>query len=91
MSIKKLQVRLINGSSCNLTMAYMRHAMLVLSLGVLSIGAQAATYQTYVIHTYGGETLLPAVRQQLNNSRDGGSAANYQSNERGLHPTLGWR
>ncbi len=78
MSIKKLQVRLINGSSCNLTMAYMRHAMLVLSLGVLSIGAQAATYQTYVIHTYGGDTLLPAVRQQLNSSRDGGSAATYQ-------------
>lgn len=78
MSIKKLQVRLINGSSCGLTMVYMRHAMLVLSLGVLSIGAQAATYQTYVIHTYGGETLLPAVRQQLNSSRDGGSAATYQ-------------
>lgn len=39
--------------------------------------AQAATYQTYVIHTYGGSALLPAVRQQLNN-RDGGSVATYQ-------------
>lgn len=44
----------------------------------LSLPAQAATYQTYVIHTYGGEALLPAVRQQLNNSRDGGSASFYQ-------------
>ena len=43
--------------------------------------AQAApyqnSYQTYVIHTYGGAALLPAVRQQLNNL-DGGSASIYQ-------------
>lgn len=39
---------------------------------------RAATYQTYVIHTYGGEVLLPAVRQQLNNSQDGGTVASYQ-------------
>ncbi|WP_227677922.1 hypothetical protein [Psychrobacter sp. H8-1] len=57
---------------------YVRQTILVLSLASLSIGAQAATYQTYVIHTYGGDTLLPAVRQQLNSSRDGGSAATYQ-------------
>ena len=43
-----------------------------------SLPAQAATYQTYVIHTYGGEALVPAVRQQLNNSRDGGTVATYQ-------------
>lgn len=40
--------------------------------------AIAATYQTYVIHTYGGAALLPAVRQQLNTSRDGGTVATYQ-------------
>ncbi|WP_298870178.1 hypothetical protein [uncultured Psychrobacter sp.] len=39
---------------------------------------QAAAYQTYVIHTYGGESLLPAVRQQLNASRDGGTVSTYQ-------------
>lgn len=57
---------------------YVRQTILVLSLASLSVLAQAATYQTYVIHTYGGDTLLPAVRQQLNSSRDGGSAATYQ-------------
>lgn len=36
-----------------------------LSLTVLPIVVQAAAYQTYVIHTYGGESLLPAVRQEL--------------------------
>ncbi len=40
--------------------------------------AQAAPYQTYVIPTYGGEALLPAVRQQLNSTRDGGTVAIYQ-------------
>lgn len=40
--------------------------------------AQAAPYQTYVIHTYGGAALLPAVRQQLNTSRDGGTVSTYQ-------------
>lgn len=40
--------------------------------------AQAASYKTYVINTYGGEALLPTVRQQLNNSRDGGSVTTYQ-------------
>ncbi len=39
---------------------------------------QAANYQTYVINTYGGDALLPSVRQQLNNSRDGGTATTYQ-------------
>lgn len=48
----------------------------------LSCQAQAAIYQnryqTYVIPTYGGDALLPAVRQQLNNSRDGGTVSTYQ-------------
>ena len=43
-----------------------------------NISAQAASFKTYVIHTYGGEALLPAVRQQLNSSRDGGTVATYQ-------------
>lgn len=38
--------------------------------------AAASNYQTYVIHTYGGEALLPAVRQQLANT--GSTAAVYQ-------------
>lgn len=45
---------------------------------VLNTPAIAATYQTYVIHTYGGDALLPSVRQQLNTSRDGGTVATYQ-------------
>ncbi|TXD96800.1 type II and III secretion system protein [Psychrobacter frigidicola] len=49
----------------------------VVSLTLFS-PAQAATYQTYVIHTYGGSALLPAVRQQLNASHDGGTVATYQ-------------
>ena len=49
-----------------------------LSLTVLPIVVQAAAYQTYVIHTYGGEALLPAVRQELSSSRDGGSVSSYQ-------------
>ena len=51
---------------------------LALSLAMLSIVVQAANYQTYVIHTYGGDALLPAVRQQINNSRDGGTVTIYQ-------------
>lgn len=49
-----------------------------LNLTVVPIVAQAATFQTYVIDTYGGDALLPAVRQQLNNSRDGGTVTTYQ-------------
>lgn len=48
-----------------------------LSLTVLPIVVQAAAYQTYVIHTYGGESLLP-VRQELSSSRDGGTVSTYQ-------------
>ncbi len=46
---------------------------------VLGLPAQAVTYQTYVIATYGGDALIPAVRQQLNDSRDGGSVSTYQN------------
>lgn len=45
---------------------------------VLCAHAHAITYQTYVIATYGGDALLPVVRQQLNGSRDGGTVATYQ-------------
>ncbi len=55
---------------------------IVIALSVTFSPAQAASYQnsyqTYVIHTYGGDALLPAVRQQLNTSRDGGKVSTYQ-------------
>ncbi|OXL20301.1 hypothetical protein [Psychrobacter sp. DAB_AL32B] len=61
---------------------YARQTAFVLTLTLLPLAVQAAnnqsSYETYVIHTYGGEGLLPAVRQQLNNSRDGGTVAIYQ-------------
>ena len=60
------------------TTSYTRPIAFTLSLTVLPIVVQAAAYQTYVIHTYGGERLLPAVRQELNASRDGGSVSTYQ-------------
>ncbi|WP_198331006.1 hypothetical protein [Psychrobacter cibarius] len=50
----------------------------VIVFSTLNISAQAATFQTYVIDTYGGDALLPAVRQQLNTSRDGGTVTTYQ-------------
>ncbi|MFK3989049.1 MULTISPECIES: hypothetical protein [unclassified Psychrobacter] len=50
----------------------------VIVFSTLNISAQAATFQTYVIDTYGGDALLPAVRQQLNNSRDGSTVTTYQ-------------
>nr|WP_256713953.1 hypothetical protein [Psychrobacter sp. C 20.9] len=49
-----------------------------LSLAVLPITVQASNVQTYVIDTYGGATLLPIVRQQLNSSADGGTVSIYQ-------------
>ncbi|MGO3282919.1 MAG: hypothetical protein ACTIKC_09040, partial [Psychrobacter sp.] len=57
---------------------YVGHALLATSLVALPVVVQAATYDTYVIYTYGGDTLLPAVRQQLNSSRDGGTVTTYQ-------------
>lgn len=60
------------------SISYARPIAFALSLTVVPIAVQAATYQTYVIHTYGGESLLPAVRQQLSASRDGGTVSTYQ-------------
>lgn len=60
------------------SISYARPIAFTLSLTVVPIAVQAAAYQTYVIHTYGGESLLPAVRQQLNASRDGGTVSIYQ-------------
>ncbi|WP_440464552.1 hypothetical protein [Psychrobacter sp. ASPA161_6] len=60
--IKKVMIPLLVTAACS----------------VLNTSAIAATYQTYVIHTYGGDALLPSVRQQLNTSRDGGTVATYQ-------------
>ena len=57
---------------------YVGQTVLAISLVALPVVVQAATYQTYVIHTYGGDTLLPAVRQQLDSSRDGGTVTTYQ-------------
>jgi len=45
---------------------------------ILSTSSIATISQTYVIDTYGGDALLPAVRQQLSTSRDGGTVATYQ-------------
>ena len=60
------------------SISYARPIAFTLSLTVVPIAVQAAAYQTYVIHTYGGESLLPAVRQQLSASRDGGTVSIYQ-------------
>ena len=60
------------------TISYARPIAFTLSLTVVPIAVQAAAYQTYVIHTFGGESLLPAVRQQLNASSDGGTVSTYQ-------------
>ncbi|MGP9829122.1 hypothetical protein [Psychrobacter sp. AOP1-A1-60] len=62
----------------NKNIGYVGHTLLATSLVALPVVVQAATYDTYVIHTYGGDTLLPAVRQQLNSSRDGGTVTTYQ-------------
>lgn len=51
---------------------------LIISVIVFSITAQAAPYHTYVIATYGGNALLPPIRQQLNASPDGGTVTTYQ-------------
>src|SRR5690606_10013472 len=60
------------------TISYTRPIVFTLGLTVLPIAVQAAVYQTYVIDTYGGESLLPAVRQELSSSRDGGTVSSYQ-------------
>lgn len=57
---------------------FSRQMAVAFSLTVLPLTLQAASFETYVIDTYGGEALLPAVRQQLDSSRDGGTVATYQ-------------
>tara|TARA_R110002073_G_scaffold135636_1_gene283910 strand:- start:322 stop:1197 length:876 start_codon:yes stop_codon:yes gene_type:complete len=64
------------GAVCTINLANL--SAFALSLAVLPITVQASTSQTYVIHTYGGASLLPAVRQQLNSSADGGTVTTYQ-------------
>lgn len=60
------------------SISYIRPTAIALSLTALPMITQAANYQTYVIHTYGGGALLPAVRQQLDSSPTGGTASVYQ-------------
>lgn len=61
---------------------YVCQTAFVLSVAVMPIVGHTVTNQsrsqTYVIPTYGGDALLPAVRQQLSMSRDGGTVATYQ-------------
>ena len=71
------------------SISYARPIAFTLSLTIVPIAVQAAPYQTYVIHTYGGESLLPAVRQQLSASRDGGTVSIYQD-KLVLHTTTHW-
>lgn len=72
-----------NSLTFNFALAtYLCQLSVVSSLLILPIIVQSAPYQnahqTYAIHTYAGDALLPAVRQQLNNSSDGGKVAIYQ-------------
>ena len=55
-----------------------RQTGFILSLTILPLTVQAVSYETYVIETYGGDALLPATRQLLDSSRDGGTVATYQ-------------
>ncbi|MGP5548633.1 hypothetical protein [Psychrobacter alimentarius] len=61
---------------------YVCQTAFVLSIAVMPIVGHTVTNQsrsqTYVIPTYSGDALLPAVRQQLSTSRDGGTVATYQ-------------
>jgi len=75
-SIKRYISHRLIGAVCTTNLASL--SAFALSLAVLPISVQASTSQTYVIHTYGGASLLPAVRQQLNSSADGGTVTTYQ-------------
>lgn len=75
-SIKRYISHRLIGAVCTINLASL--SAFALSLAVLPISVQASTSQTYVIHTYGGASLLPAVRQQLNSSADGGTVTTYQ-------------
>ncbi len=75
-SIKRYISHRLVGAVCTINLASL--LAFALSLAVLPVTVQASTAQTYVIHTYGGAILLPAVRQQLNSSADGGTVTTYQ-------------
>ncbi|WP_227670804.1 hypothetical protein [Psychrobacter proteolyticus] len=75
-SIERYVSHRLIGAVCTINLASL--SAVALSLSVLPITVQAGTAQTYVIHTYGGASLLPAVRQQLNSSSDGGTVTTYQ-------------
>ncbi|GAF51626.1 hypothetical protein [Psychrobacter sp. JCM 18900] len=75
-SIERYVSHRLIGAVCTINLASL--SAFALSLAVLPITVQAGTAQTYVIHTYGGASLLPAVRQQLNSSADGGTVTTYQ-------------
>ncbi|MGE6441546.1 hypothetical protein ACQKC9_08290 [Psychrobacter sp. NPDC078409] len=78
-SIKRYISHRLIGATCTINLTS-RVCLSVgaLSLAVLPITVQASTSQTYVIHTYGGASLLPAVRQLLSSSADGGTVTTYQ-------------
>jgi len=75
-SIKRYISHRLIGTVCTINLASL--STFALSLAVLPITVQAGAAQTYIIHTYGGASLLPAVRQQLNSSADGGTVTTYQ-------------
>jgi len=75
-SIKRYISHRLIGAICTINLASL--SAFAMSLAILPITVQASTAQTYVIHTYGGASLLPAVRQQLNSSVDGGTVTTYQ-------------
>lgn len=74
----KIKAKLSSALTIVKITSYARPIAFTLSLTVLPIVVQAAIYQPYVIDTYGGDALLPAVRQQLRASRDGGTVSTYQ-------------
>ena len=84
--MNKFSYNLIAIVSCAITAhkraGYARQTVFALSLTILPLAVQAAnnpsSYETYVIETYGSDALLPAVRQQLSASRDGGTVTIYQ-------------
>ena len=75
-SIKRYIRHKLISAICTINLASL--SAFALSLTVLPITVQASTSQTYVIHTYGGASLLPAVRQLLSSSADGGTVTTYQ-------------
>ncbi|QOD12778.1 hypothetical protein IEE84_00150 [Psychrobacter sp. 28M-43] len=75
-SIERYVSHRLIGAVCTINLASL--SAFALSLAVLPISVQASTPQTYVIHTYGGASLLPAVRQLLSSSADGGTVTTYQ-------------